>query len=86
MLKPFHSRAAGQEPGAGAPTESLSLLSCVAVPVASTSLPVSGSKSDGLLFSPDGAYCGRLPNSELLSQLESHLRSDLINLVSSYPS
>lgn len=62
MLKPFHSRTAGQEePKAAFPVVSTASLMCVA------------SESDGLVGPTDSKHCGRLSNSELLSKIDSHL-------------
>lgn len=81
MLKPFHSRAPGQEePKAAVPAVSTASLMCVA------------SVSDGLVGLTDSKHCGRLSNSELLSKIGSHLsyfpeaqRHDILGFIHSYP-
>lgn len=85
MLKSYHSREAAQgeqkkTPETAAPDKISASLVCV------------GSLSDdGLTVFADGQQCGRLSNSELLSEIESHLsylaecqRDDVVCLLHSY--
>uniref|UniRef100_A0A3Q1F7N1 Gypsy retrotransposon integrase-like protein 1 n=1 Tax=Acanthochromis polyacanthus TaxID=80966 RepID=A0A3Q1F7N1_9TELE len=80
MVKPFHSRAGGQEEPKAVPVIVTPSLICVTT------------ESDGLVGLSDGNRGGRLSNSEWLSCIEDHLsylpevqRRDVMDLIYSYP-